>query len=159
MIGTGDAVRIALAAAIAMSGLGLSLAWLPALRYDGAAAAAARLLLTAGLVAAMLDLGGLGGVLGLALAGMGAAAVWQSQLAPQVPRPRRKGVLIAAAATGLAIMAALRGWSLLGQVPEAARPIAALAAGSVTALATLAVADRARVRMREAIRERRGQSN
>jgi hypothetical protein len=85
---------------------------------------------------------------------MGFAAMWQSQPEPEVPRPRRKGIVIAAAATGLATFAALRGWSVLGLVPDQARTIAALIAATVGALATIAVADRARVRMREAIRER-----
>jgi len=154
VIDTGDALRIGAASAVALTGVGLSIAWLPAFRYDGPAALTARLLMTAGLVAAIFDLGGLGGVLGLALTAMGGAVMWQSQPLPEVPRPRRKGVVIAAAATGFAIAAALRGWAWLDRVPDAARPVSALVAGSVGALATLAVADRARVRMREAVRDR-----
>ena len=154
MIASGDALRFALAVAIALTGLGLSIAWLPAVRHTGLVGLAARLLTTVGLFAAILDFGNLGGVLGPALAAMGAAALWQSQPKPEVPRPRRKGIFVAAAATGLAIYAALRGWSILDLVPTHARTISALVAGSVGALATIAVADRARVRLREAVRER-----
>jgi hypothetical protein len=114
----------------------------------------ARLLLTAGLVAAILDLGGLGGVLGLGLAAMAATAMWQSQPAPEVPRPRRKGILVAAGVSGFLIAAALRGWWLFEQVPDQARPVAAVVVGSTAGLATLAAADRSRVRMRDAVRER-----
>jgi hypothetical protein len=149
-----DALRLAAAIAVALIGVGLSLAWLPALRHDGLVCLAARLLTTVGLLAAILDFGGLGGVLGPALAAMGLAAMWQSQPEPEVPRPHRKGILIAAAATGLAVFAALRGWSMFEQVPAQARTISAAVAGTVGALATIAVADRARVRMREAVRER-----
>jgi hypothetical protein len=155
VIDTADALRIAAATTLALTGVGLSIAWLPALQHEGAAGPAARLLVTAGLVAAILDLGGLGGVLGLALAAMGAAAMWQGQPPPQIPRPRRKGVIIAACVTGLAILGAFRGWWLLGRVPDAGRTISALTVGSVGALATIAVADRARVRLREDVRERR----
>lgn len=154
MIASGDALRFALAVAIALTALGLSIAWLPAVRHTGLVGLAARLLTAVGLFAAILDFGNLGGVLGPALAAMGAAALWQSQPKPEVPRPRRKGIFVAAAATGLAIYAALRGWSILDLVPTQARTISALVAGSVGALATVAVADRARVRLREAVRER-----
>jgi len=154
MIDTGDALRIAGAAAVGLSGIGLGIAWLPALRHEGAATAVARLLLTAGLVAAILDLGGLGGVLGLGLAATAATAMWQSQPAPEVPRPRRKGILVAAGVSGLLIAAALRGWWLFEQVPDQARPVAAVLVGSTAGLATLAAADRSRVRMRDDVRER-----
>jgi hypothetical protein len=154
VIDTGDALRIAGATAVGLSGIGLGIAWLPALRHEGAATAVARLLLTAGLVAAILDLGGLGGVLGLGLAAMAATAMWQSQPAPEVPRPRRKGILVAAGVSGFLIAAALRGWWLFEQVPDQARPVAAVLVGSTAGLATLAAADRSRVRMRDAVRER-----
>jgi hypothetical protein len=154
VIDTADALRVSAAIAVALTGVGLCLAWLPALRHEGLVCLAARLLTTAGLLAAILDFGGLGGILGPALAAMGLAAMWQSQPAPEVPRPRRKGILIAAAATGLAVFAALRGWSIFDLVPGPTRMISALVAGAVGALATIAVADRARVRMREAVRER-----
>jgi hypothetical protein len=54
----------------------------------------------------------------------------------------------------LAIFACWRGWSVLEVVPAQARMISGLVAGAVGALATIAVADRARVRLREAVRER-----
>jgi len=154
VIDSAEALRVSAGVAVALTGVGLCLAWLPALRHDGLVCLAARLLTTVGFVAAILDFGGLGGVLGPALAAMGLAAMWQSQPAPEVPRPRRKGILIASFATGLAIFATLRGWSVLGLVPDQARMISAMIAGTVGVLATVAVADRARVRMREALRER-----
>jgi hypothetical protein len=154
LIDPGDGLRVSVAVAVALMGAGLCLAWLPALRHEGLVCMTARLLTTVGLVAAIVDMGGLGGVLGPALAAMGLAAMWQSQPEPEVPRPRRKGIVIAAAATGLAIFAALRGWSVLDLVPAQARMISALVAVALGALATVAVADRARVRMREAVRER-----
>jgi hypothetical protein len=154
LIDPADGLRVSVAVAVALIGAGLCLAWLPALRHEGLVCMTARLLTTVGLVAAIVDLGGLGGVLGPALAAMGLAAMWQSQPEPEVPRPRRKGIVIAAAATGLAIFAALRGWSILDLVPAEARMISALVAAALGALATVAVADRARVRMREAVRER-----
>jgi hypothetical protein len=154
MIDTGDALRVAGAAAVGLSGVGLGIAWLPARHHESAATPVARLLLTAGLVAAILDLGGLGGVLGLALAAMGATAMWQSQPAPEVPRPRRKGIVVAAGVSGLLVAAALRGWWLFEQVPDQARTVSALLVGSAAGLATLAAADRSRVRLRDAVRER-----
>ncbi|HEX6578826.1 MAG TPA: hypothetical protein VF082_10705 [Jiangellaceae bacterium] len=154
MIDTGDALRIAGAAAVGLSGIGLGIAWLPARRHESPATPVARLLLTAGLVAAILDLGGLGGVLGLALAAMGATAMWQSQPAPEVPRPRRKGIVVAAGVSGLLIAAVLRGWWLFERVPDQARTVSAVLVGSAAGLATLAAADRSRVRMRDAVRER-----
>jgi hypothetical protein len=154
VIDAADALRFSAAVAVGLTGAGLCLAWLPVLRHEGLVCMAARLLTTVGLVAAIIDFGGLGGVLGPALAAMGVAAMWQSQPEPEVPRPRRKGVIVAAAATGLAIFAALRGWSVLAVVPDQARVISALVAATVGALATVAVADRARVRMRDAVRER-----
>jgi hypothetical protein len=154
VIDTAEAVRVSAAVAVVLACVGLCLAWLPALRHEGLVCLAARLLATVGLFAAIVDFGGLGGVLGPALAAMGFAAMWQSQPAPEVPRPRRKGIFIASAATGLAVFAALRGWSVLSMVPTEARVISALVASTVGALATVAVADRARVRMREAVRDR-----
>ena len=154
MIETADAVRVSAAAAVALTGVGLCLAWLPALRREGLVCLTARLLTTVGLIAAILDFGGLGGVLGPALAAMGLAAMWQSQPEPEVPRPRRKGIVVASTLTGLAIFAALRGWSVLDLVPAQARVVSALVAGALGGLATIAVADRSRVRMREALRER-----
>jgi hypothetical protein len=154
VIETADAVRVSAAAAVALTGVGLCLAWLPALRREGLVCLTARLLTTVGLIAAILDFGGIGGVLGPALAAMGLAAMWQSQPEPEVPRPRRKGIVVASTLTGLAIFAALRGWSVLDLVPAQARVFSALVAGALGGLATIAVADRARVRMREAVRER-----
>ncbi|MBD0293255.1 MAG: hypothetical protein ICV70_06745 [Jiangellaceae bacterium] len=151
-----DEPRIAALTAVGLAGVGLSIAWLPGLRHHAVVAFVARLLLTAGLVVAILDFGELGGVLGLALAAMAAAVSWDGQPPPQVPRPSRKEILLASAVTALGVYAALRGWWLLGLVPEPARQVSALVVGSVGALAVVAIADRARVRMREAVRERFG---
>jgi hypothetical protein len=149
-----EVLRVAAAAAVVLAGLGLSLAWSPALRYGAGLALLARLLVTAGALAMVWDARGLGGVLGLALAIMGAAAVWQGQPAPEIPRPRRKGIVIGAAATGLLLVAAARGWWLLDRVPDAAITPTTLALGTIGALATLSIADRSRVQLREALRER-----
>ena len=99
VIESADALRVSAAAAVALTGVGLCLAWLPALRREGLVCLTARLLTTVGLIAAILDFGGLGGVLGPALAAMGLAAMWQSQPEPEVPRPRRKGIVFASALT------------------------------------------------------------
>ena len=154
VIESADALRVSAAAAVALTGVGLCLAWLPALRREGLVCLTARLLTTVGLIAAILDFDGLGGVLGPALAAMGLAAMWQSQPEPEVPRPRRKGIVFASALTGLAIFAALQGWSVFDLVPTQARVVSAMVVGALGALATIAVADQARVRMREAVRDR-----
>ena len=154
MIEPSEAPRIAAAAAVVLLGVGFSLAWLPALRYGGGPALLARVLVTAGVFAMAWDTRGLGGVLGLALTIMGAAAVWQGRPAPEIPRPRRKGIVIGAALTTTLIIAVFRGWWLLDRVPDAAVTPTALVMGAVGALATLAIADRSRVQLREALRDR-----
>ena len=64
------------------------------------------------------------------------------------------GVIIAALITALVMLAAMRGWWLFGRVPDDVRPVVALALGGVAALGTLAIADRSRIKMRDAVRER-----
>ncbi len=149
-----DALRVSAAIAVVLAGLGLSLAWLPALRFGGGPALMARVLVTAGLFAIIWDTRGLGGVLGFALTAMGLAVMWQGQQEPEVPRPRRKGVVIGATMTALAVIAAVRGWWHFDLVPDRATTATVVSLGAIGALGTLAVADRSRVRLRDAIRER-----
>ena len=154
MIEPSEALRVAAAAAVVLAGVGISLAWLPAFRYGGGPALLARALITAGAFEMVWDTRGLGGVLGLALTIMGAAAVWQGQPAPETPRPRRKGIVLGALVTALLIIAASRGWWLLDRVPDAAATPTALALGAMGALGTLSIADRSRIQLREALRDR-----
>lgn len=156
MIETAGDLSTASAIAVVLAVIGLSIAWLPALRYGGAAPLLARFIFAAGIAVALLDMRGLGAILGLGLAAMGLLAGWETRPAPEVPRPRRKGVIFAAAVTALIILAALHGWWLLGRVPDQATGAVALALGAAAALGTLAIADRARIRMRDAVRERFG---
>jgi hypothetical protein len=154
VIDPADAWRVGAAVAIALTGLGISIAWLPAFRYGGGPALLARMLATVGLLAIVWDSRGLGGVLGLALTAMGVAAVWQGQPEPEVPRPRRKGILVGSAITALAVVAVVRGWWALDRIPEQATSAAAVAVAGIGLLGTLSVADRSRVRLRDAVRER-----
>lgn len=154
MIDPAEALRVGTAIAVVLIGLGVSLAWLPAFRLGGGAALMARVLVMAGLLALIWDTRGLGGVLGFALTAMGLAAMWQGQPEPEVPRPRRKGVVIGALITALAVIAAVRGWWHFDLIPDRATTAAVLATGTIGALGTLAVADRSRVRLRDAVRER-----
>lgn len=139
---------------VSLAVIGITIAWLPGLRYSGIVILAARLLIGAGVLTVVLDSRGLGVILGLGLTALGVLAAWEGRPAPEVPRPRRKGVIIAALITALVMLAAMRGWWLLGSVPEDVRPAVALALGGVAALGTLAIADRSRIKMRDAVRER-----
>ncbi|HEX6337876.1 MAG TPA: hypothetical protein VFZ85_13030 [Jiangellaceae bacterium] len=154
MIESSEALRVAAAATVVLLGVGISLAWLPALRYAGAAPMLSRILITAGAFSVVWDTRGLGGVLGLALAIMGVAALWQSQPPPEVPRPRRKGIVMGAALTALLVIAPARDWWLLERVPDGATTPVAWALGAIGALGTLSIADRSRVHLREALRDR-----
>jgi hypothetical protein len=150
-----DLTGAAIALSVLLAGVGLTIAWLPVVRVDGWTSLFPRLLACAGVAAVVLDDGfGLGAVLGLALGGLGGVAAWQSRPPADLPRPRRVGVLVAAALSGLLVLAADQGWWLFDRVPEVAAPWVALALGGVGALATLAVADRERVRYREALLRR-----
>jgi hypothetical protein len=154
VIDPADALRVGAAIAVVLTGLGVSLTWLPAFRFGGGPALVARILVTVGLFAVIWDTRGLGGVLGFALTAMGIAAMWQGQPAPEVPRPRRKGVVIGSFITTLAVVAAVRGWWHFEHIPDRATTATVLAVGAIGALGTLAVADRSRVRLRDAVRER-----
>ncbi|HSK26685.1 MAG TPA: hypothetical protein VK894_07235 [Jiangellales bacterium] len=150
-----DVTRAAIALTLLLGGIGLTVAWLPVVRVEGLTSLFPRLLVFAGLAAVVLDGGvGLGAVLGLALVALGVAAGWQARPAPETPRPRRTGILVAAVVSGVLVVAADRGWWLLGQVPDVAVSWVALGLGGVGALATLAVADRERVRYRERLLRR-----
>lgn len=140
--------------AVVLAGLGINLVWLPAFRFGGGPALLARTLVTVGLFAVIWDTRGLGGVLGFALTAMGLAAMWQGQPEPEVPRPRRKGVVIGAVITAIAVVAAVRGWWYFDRIPDRATSATVLAVGAIGTLGTLAVADRSRVRLRDAVRER-----
>ncbi|HSK54839.1 MAG TPA: hypothetical protein VK908_06255 [Jiangellales bacterium] len=146
-----DVTRVAVALSLLLVGGGLSIAWLPVVRVEGWTSMFPRVLVFAGLAAAVLDGIGLGTVLGLALAALGVVAGWQARPAPDLPRPGRAGIVAAAVVTGLLVVAVDRGWWLLGSVPEVARVWVALGLAAVGALATLAIADRERVRLREAL--------
>lgn len=148
-----DPTRLIPAGVILLIGLAGSIAWLPAIRRDPAGLPS-RIFMTAGVVMAIADLGGLGSVLGLSLAAMGGLVAWEGQPAPQVPRPRRWGLSFAAVVTGLATLATFNGWGPLGRMPEELRAVATLIISVTGALATLAIADRARIGLREAIRRR-----
>ncbi|HEX6196248.1 MAG TPA: hypothetical protein VFZ37_10065 [Jiangellaceae bacterium] len=154
MIESLDTMTVVAIVGVSLAVIGLTIAWLPGLRYSGIVTLAARLLIGAGLLSVVLDSRGLGVILGLGLTALGALAAWEGRPAPEVPRPRRKGVIIAALITALVMLAAMRGWWLFGRVPDDVRPVVALALGGVAALGTLAIADRSRIKMRDAVRER-----
>lgn len=156
MIASDDPLRLAAAAGVALAGMGVTFAWLPAFRYGGGPSLMARILVTIGMLAIVWDARGLGGMLGLVLTTMGVMAVWQGQPEPEVPRPRRRGILAGAVATAVVLVAVFEGWWALDQLPEeAVTPVAAVL-GVVGALGTLAVADRSRIHLRDAVRTRFG---
>lgn len=156
MLDPDDLLRLAAAAAVALAGVGVTIAWLPAFRYGGGPALMARILVTAGLLAVVWDARGLGGMLGLMLTAMGMMAVWQGQPEPEVPRPRRRGILAGAAATAVVIVAVFEGWWVLDRLPEATVTPTAAVLGAIGGLGTLAIADRSRIRLRDAVRARFG---
>ena len=149
-----DLLRLGATAVVALAGVGVIIAWLPAFRYEGGPALMARLLVTAGLLAVIWDTRGLGGLLGLMLTALGSIAVWQAQPEPEVPRPRRRGIVGGAVVTAVIIVAVFEGWWALDGVPEDAVTPAAALLGGIGALGTLAIADRSRIRLRDAVRNR-----
>ncbi len=153
MFDTAHPLQLAAAGVIVLIGLGCCLAWLPAGRRDPTGPAA-RIFMTVGLVMSVLDFGGVGSVLGLSLTALGVLIAWEGQPAPEVPRPPRLGIVIAVVATALATAAMFEGWGPLGQLPAQVRAVATLAIATTGGLAALAVADRARVALREAVRRR-----
>lgn len=153
MFDADHALQLVTAGVILLVGVGSSVAWLPATRRDPSGLPA-RVFMTAGLAMAVVDVGGVGSVLGLSLAAMGALVAWEGQPAPETPRPRRRGLITAAVFTGLAALATFDGWGPLERVPEELRAIAAVFVATTGVLATLAIADRARVQLRVALRLR-----
>lgn len=149
----GDALRIVIAGVVALVGIGASIAWSPAARFDRMVIPA-RLFIAAGVATAVFDPTGVGAVLGAGLAGIGILMWWQTQPEPAVPRPQLLGVFLTAIVTGVVTLVVLNGWGAFNRVPEAGRGAAGVAVGAVGALSTLAVADRARIRLRDAIRRR-----
>lgn len=153
MLADGAALRLVAVGAVVLVGVGACIAWLPAWRQDPTGLAS-RVFVTAGAVGVVGDLGGVGSVLGLALAGMGVAVWWESKPPPEIPRPHLLGLLVAVTATALAALAVLVGLGPFDRLPDSMRTIAGLAVGGAGLLGCLAVADRARVRLREALQHR-----
>lgn len=153
MIASADAVRMTAVSVVALIGLGVCVAWLPAWRSNPEGLPA-RLFIAAGVASAIADLGGVGSLLGIALALLGVLAWWEARPAPEQPRPQLLGLTVAALATGLATFAVLKGWGPLDRMPDEVRAVAALGVGAAGVLGTFAVADRSRVRLREATRRR-----
>jgi hypothetical protein len=152
MVSTGDAFQLVGAGVIVLIGLCLSIAWIPARgRYPGGLPA--RVFVTLGLFAVAWEPAGLG-VLGGVLAAMGGAIWWAGQPDPELPRPRRVGLIVAAIITGALTLATMLGWGVLSNLPEQARVVATPFVAGVGALGTLAIADRARITYREALRRR-----
>ncbi len=153
MLDAEQATRFVVAGVVLLIGLGVFNAWMPAARHDPAGPFA-RVFMTVGLVMATFDFGGVGSVLGFSLATLGAFVAWEGQPSPDIPRPTRRGVVVIATSTGLAVLAVLSGWGPLSSAPEQARAVAGVVIAAVGVLATFAIADRARVRLREAISRR-----
>lgn len=148
-----DPLRLVVLGVFALLAVATVVAWLPGIRYDPTGVPA-RIFMALGAGVLISDFDGVGLVLGLCLALMGALMWWEGQPPPEVPRPLLLGVLLATLATGVAMLAALDGWSAFGRIPEEARAAVAVAIGGAGLLGTLAVADRSRVRLRDAIRRR-----
>ncbi|WP_157552970.1 hypothetical protein [Jiangella gansuensis] len=155
MFDADHSLRLVMAGVVLLIGISCSIAWLPATRRDPAGLPA-RGFGTAGAIMAIADWGGVGSVLGLSLAAMGVLIGWEGQPPPEMPRPRRGGLVTAAVVTGLVTLATFDGWGPLSRMPDELRAVAALVVGVTGALATVAIADRSRVRLREAIRRRFG---
>lgn len=153
VVDSGNSLGIILIGVVLLIGLALSIAWLPALRHDPGGLPA-RIFGSFGLAVFVADFGGLGSVLGLALAAMGLMMSWESQPAPEVPRPRRRGIVTGAIVTGAATYAILAGWGPASRFPDEIGTIIALTTAGVGTVATLAIADRARVSLREALHRR-----
>jgi hypothetical protein len=153
VVDTGDSLRLVLLGVLLLVGFALSIAWLPALRHDPGGLPA-RIFVTLGMAVFVVDLGGLGSLLGLSLAAMGLMVWWESRPAPEVPRPHRQGIVLAAAVTGTATYAVLVGWGPFGRLPDEIGVIAAVFVAGAGTVGTLAIADRARVSLRDALRRR-----
>jgi len=153
VLDSGDSLRIVVIGVFALLSVATLVAWLPGVRYDPTGVPA-RIFMALGAGVMISDISGAGGVLGLCLGLMGALMWWEGQPPPEVPRPLLLGVLLATLATGVAMLAALEGWSGFGRIPDEGRAAVAVAIGGAGVLGTLAVADRSRVQLRDAIRRR-----
>ncbi|NED93785.1 hypothetical protein G1H11_00460 [Phytoactinopolyspora alkaliphila] len=152
MLPTEDAVQIIGAGVVVLVALCLSIAWLPARRrYPGGYPA--RLFFTTGLATVVWEPTGIG-VVGAVLAAMGVAVWWAGRPEPELPRPRRRGIIIASVLTGVVAVAVTYGWGMLGRIPEELRGVTTVIAAGVCILGTLAIADRARVTFRDSLRRR-----
>lgn len=152
MLSTDDALQLVMAGVVVLAGLCLTIVWIPARRqYPGGFPA--RAFVTIGLFAVVWDPWGLG-VLGGVLTGMGMAIWWSGRPEPELPRPRRAGLSVAAAITGVLVLAMIRGWGPLDGIPDQVRAVATLFVGGVGVMGTLAIADRSRVTFRDALRRR-----
>ncbi|NDL59228.1 hypothetical protein [Phytoactinopolyspora mesophila] len=157
MVSTDDALPIVSAGVVLLIGLCLTIAWIPARgRYPGGLPA--RVAISLGVAAIAWEPVGLG-VLGAVLSAMGVAIWWAGRPEPELPRPRRRGLVIAAVVSGLLVLASLDGWGPFARVHEDIRAIATVFVVAVCLLGTLAVADRARVTFRDALRRRIEQSS
>jgi hypothetical protein len=157
MVSADDALSIVSAGVILLIGLCLTIAWIPARGlYPGGLPARSAFCL--GLAAVAWEPDGLG-VLGGVLSAMGVAIWWAGRPEPELPRPRRRGCVIAAVTSGLLVLATVRGWGAFDRIHEDVRPIATVFVVAVCLLGTLAVADRARVTFRDALRRRFEQAN
>jgi hypothetical protein len=153
MLDFDQAFSFVFAGVVALIGTASCIAWLPAIRYEPAGLLS-RMFMTTGVAIAIIDLSGVGSVLGLSLAAMGGFIAWAGQPAPDVPRPRRCGLSGSAAATGWIALVMIEGWGPLAQVPDELRAVASVVAASAGVLVTFAIADRARVLLRDTIHDR-----
>ncbi|TDE14015.1 hypothetical protein [Jiangella asiatica] len=153
MFDADHSLRLVTAGVVLLIGIGCSIAWLPATRRDPAGLPS-RVFATVGTIMAIADWGGVGSVLGISLAAMGVLVGWEGQPPPELPRPRRGGLVTAAVVAGVATLATFDGWGPLERLPEELRAVATLVVAVTGALAALAIADRSRIGLREAIRRR-----
>lgn len=149
---SGDALRIVVMGVVALIGIGASVAWIPAFKFDPMVIPA-RLFLAVTVI--IITIGNpVTVVLGIALAALAVRLWWRTQAIPEVPRPHLLGVVMISLATGAVAFAALIGWSSFGRLPDAGHGVAAVFVAAVGSLGVLAAADRSRVRLRDAIRRR-----
>ncbi|WP_166351537.1 hypothetical protein [Phytoactinopolyspora limicola] len=152
MLSADDAYQIVAAGVVVLVGLCLTIAWAPARgHYPGGLPS--RAFVTVGLMTVFWDPGGLG-IVGAVLTAMGVAIWWCGRPEPELPRPRRAGLVVAAVASGIIVLATDLGWGALGRIPDDARALATVVVIGVVLLGTLAIADRARVTYRDALRRR-----
>ncbi|NEE01741.1 hypothetical protein [Phytoactinopolyspora halotolerans] len=150
MLSADDAAQIVGAGVVALVTVCLTIAWIPARgRYPGGLPS--RVFISVGLVAIIWEPAGLG-VIGLVLAAMGLAVWWSGQPEPELPRPRRVGFVVSSLFFGALTYAVIRGWWVFGAMSEEVRLIASVFAAGTGLLGTLAIADRARVTYRDALR-------